>query len=124
MDARTVEGGREHSGIILQVIPNRLGRSLMARISAGSLLLWFTILAISLVLKRFKKTWIWLKDVRITAVPAERHRRNTVGESLIIVLQNSQLLQQTSCIDHALLIVRNGDGSDQSNFYEDLLFGY
>ena len=33
MDTRTVEGGGEHSGIILQVISNRLSRSLVARIS-------------------------------------------------------------------------------------------
>ena len=125
MDARTVEGGGEHSGIILQVISNRLSRSLVARISARSLLLWLIVcFAISLILERFKKTWIWFKDVRIAAVPAERHWRNTVRKSLIVVLQNSQLLQQTSCVDHALLVVWNGDGSDQSDFYEDSLFGY
>lgn len=78
----------------------------------------------SLVLKRLQKTWIWLENVGIAAVPAERYRSNAVCESFILVLQHCQLLEQTSSVDHALLIVRNGDTCDESHFYEDLLFGY
>ena len=96
----------------------------MTGISALTLLFCFAVVAFPLVLQWFQQTWIWFQDVRITAVPAKRDWSNAMSESLILVLQNSKLLQQATCIDHALLIVWNGDRSNESYLNEYLLFGY